>query len=275
MLLDSGPSHSIIDSQCLPSSVTIIPDPNGIRTFTTKAGTFKTTHIAKMKINFPDLNPQQYYKVTMHIDNSGRYKSFKAILGRDMLRYIGIAFNFTSTPPNIQLENFTLPMTTREKNNQIYMKQSSPTLNEQMKNESDNKLAILPVEYNKASLQTLNPSHLSLIQQYDNIHETIETLPELSTSSTKQKDSTPYHGQAITIQDTNQELLKHDNKIIELYLSHSFENHPWPTFSLMQHDITYKNPKQAHQQQTNIQNQHKITNSIIKFLFIKILLQAN
>jgi hypothetical protein len=65
-----------------------------------------------MKINFPDLNPQQYYNVTMHIDNSGRYKSFKAILERDMLRYIGIAFNFTSTPPNIQLENFTLPMTT-------------------------------------------------------------------------------------------------------------------------------------------------------------------
>jgi hypothetical protein len=85
LLLDTGATRSIIDASCLPTNTYIIPDPQGVRTFTTKAGTFTTTHTATVKMTFPDIIPQRAFNITLHIDNNHRPSSFNAVLGRDML----------------------------------------------------------------------------------------------------------------------------------------------------------------------------------------------
>jgi hypothetical protein len=104
LLLDTGATHSIVDASCLPNDTQIIPDPQGTRTFTTKAGTFTTTHLAKVKIFFPELSPQRAFNDTLQIENNHRPSSFHAILGRDMLRHIGIGFDFSLDPPIIKLD---------------------------------------------------------------------------------------------------------------------------------------------------------------------------
>jgi hypothetical protein len=174
LLLDTGATCSIIDATCLPKDIKIIPDPVGTRTFSTKAGTFTTTHIAKVRLTFPDLAPQRQFSIDMHIDNSHRQSSFNAILGCDMLHHIGIGFNFVSEPPTIQLDEYNLPMTLRTSINHFH---PLSTL-EQAEKDFDCKLAILPAAYHRANLRSIVPPHLNITQQ-NQLHNTLQQYLDL------------------------------------------------------------------------------------------------
>jgi hypothetical protein len=203
LLLDTGATRSIIDATCVPNTAEIFPDPIGTRTFTTKAGTFTTTHLTKLQLCFPDLAPKRYFNITLHIDNSHRHSSFNAILGRDMLRHIGIGFNFANEPPTIQLDNYNLPMTLRASINHFH---PLSTL-QQAEKDFEEKLALLPAEYRRADLRSIIPSHLNvtqqnqlhgILQQYSDLFEgKLGSLPGSPVSLQLKPNSTPYCSKAV------------------------------------------------------------------------------
>jgi hypothetical protein len=241
LLLDTGATRSIIDATCVPNTAEIFPDPIGTRTFTTKAGTFTTTHLTKLQLCFPDLAPKRYFNITLHIDNSHRNSSFNAILGRDMLRHIGIGFNFATEPPTIQLDDYNLPMTLRASINHFH---PLSTL-QQAEKDFEEKLALLPAEYRRADLRSIIPSHLNvtqqnqlhgILQQYSDLFEgKLGSLPGSPVSLQLKPNSTPYHGRAFAVPKIYSSLFRAEvDRLCKLGVLQQRNDSPWaaPSFGI-------------------------------------------
>jgi RNase H-like domain found in reverse transcriptase/Reverse transcriptase (RNA-dependent DNA polymerase)/Integrase zinc binding domain/Retroviral aspartyl protease len=242
LLLDTGASRSIIDQHYLPEGTTVLPDPQGSRTFTTKTGTFTTDSIVHLKVDFPDLAPGRHFKVTFSVDNTPRpHASFAAILGCDMLRQLQIQFDFSTTPPHIKLDDLSIPMKPRHQTDLQVME----TAIVQAEQDFNRRLEILPAAYQRADLRSIIPSHLKPEQQ-NALHQLLQSyadlfagklgcLPGEPVTFHLKPDATPYHGKAFPVPKSQYKMLRDEvDRLCKLDVLKQCNDSPWaaPSFGV-------------------------------------------
>ena len=71
-----------------------------IHEWTTMAGTFKTTQTAKIELKLPELNSTANIAVKCHVTKEK--SNYDLIIGRDVLRELGITLDFLNNTTNWQ-----------------------------------------------------------------------------------------------------------------------------------------------------------------------------
>ena len=96
ILLDSGASASIINSSYVLRKE--LQKNNDTHEWTTMAGTFKTTRLAEIKIKLPELSDTAEINAKCHVTK--QKSKYDLILGREILRELGIALDFNNNTIN-------------------------------------------------------------------------------------------------------------------------------------------------------------------------------
>jgi RNase H-like domain found in reverse transcriptase/Integrase zinc binding domain/Reverse transcriptase (RNA-dependent DNA polymerase) len=247
-LLDTGATRSVIRKHVLPSDTAIVPDPSGVRTFRTQTGTFSTKETGSLTATFPDLLPGRQFPLTFCIDPSTKHdkvqRQYDVIIGQDMLRKMGLKFDFSASPPFISIDDHSLPMVTRKGSN-INTMVSTKSVLHQAEEDFDRKLKILPADYHRADLRSVVPPHLPPTQQ-NTLHSVLQDYADLFAGKLGclpgkpidfhlKPGTTPYHGRAFPVPKVHYQLLRDEvDRLCELQVLRKCNDSPWaaPSFAV-------------------------------------------
>jgi hypothetical protein len=222
------------------------PDPQGIRTFTTKTGSITTDSIVHLKVDFPDLAPGRHFKVRFSIDNTFcPHTSFAAILGCHMLWQLchmlwqlQNQFDFSTVPPNIKLDDFSIPMKPCDHTELQVMETTNVQAEQDFNCHLEISLLLITMLTPKPSFHlvfgtwaTKCPSPtLAII--YQSLHWQPNCLPGEPVTCHLKPDARPYHGKAFPVPKWQYKML-HDevNRLCRLDVLKN--DSPWaaPSFS--------------------------------------------
>ena len=104
ILLDSGANASIVHHSYVAKNAFVKNQTK--QEWATMAGTFKTTRVANVKLRLPELNPTAVLNVHCHVTK--QESNYDLILGRDILRELGIKLDFSNN--KIILEHSEISM---------------------------------------------------------------------------------------------------------------------------------------------------------------------
>ena len=146
ILLDSGASASIINSSYVLRNE--LQKNNDTHEWTTMAGTFKTTRLAEIKLKLPELSDTAEINVKCHVTK--QKSKYDLILGREILRELGITLNFNNN--TINWSDTSIPMKPVENNTRIHFAISD---SKRVASETKRMKKILDANYEKADLNKI------------------------------------------------------------------------------------------------------------------------
>jgi transposase InsO family protein len=236
ILLDSGASASIVHHSYVAKNDFV--KNNTKQEWATMAGTFKTTRVANVKLRLPELNPTAVLNVHCHVTK--QESNYDIILGRDILRELGIKLDFSNN--KIILEHSEISMKPLNCNvKEHFAIQDSKRVHAETKRIKK----ILDAKYKKVNLAELIPTlkHLNklkqeklnkFLQKYESMLD--GTLGNYTGSDYKieLKDNVkPYHARPFPIPRIHEETLKKEvERLIKIGVLKRINNSEWaaPTF---------------------------------------------
>jgi Reverse transcriptase (RNA-dependent DNA polymerase)/RNase H-like domain found in reverse transcriptase len=106
VLWDTGCSKTLVNAKFLKN---LVQTATSASTWSTKAGSFTTTHKCLARFTFPDLDQGKDIEWTVHVDpSSHKLSQYDMIIGRDLMEELGIDILFSEGV--IRWNNSTIPM---------------------------------------------------------------------------------------------------------------------------------------------------------------------
>jgi predicted aspartyl protease len=234
-LIDTGSTVTVIRKNLLPKGVqTQIKPSTSSRTFGTMAGTVQVKGLATVTFTLLQFAPHHtvtYDVAVLSADNS-QLKSTEMIIGRDLIKELGLVLDYSTDTPSINWEGISVPITTRGywTNTKVTELFTTSVLEEAEKIFESHSPSMVAADYgNKStSLQFIIPNHLSGTQQLllldtlttyaEVFNGKLGTLPGKPVSlRLKAENVRPYHGRAFAIPKSHDSLIKDEaERLIKL-----------------------------------------------------------
>ena len=112
VLLDTGTSVSLIRQAIIPSVTTLTSDPRGATKWQTRGGTFTTNMVCSLPFQLPEFTPNRTIVHSFRVDPTikQRENDYDVIIGRDILRKLGLTFDFQSDVPTLIWDEMRIAM---------------------------------------------------------------------------------------------------------------------------------------------------------------------
>lgn len=184
-LLDSGASATIADYEALKGL--IVKDKPGT-VWSSAAGKFATTKVAKVSLKFPEFSDTKVVTTTLHA-TSNSLSGYNIIIGRELLCQLGIVLNFQTQ--EIKWGDGEIPMKPRDSAPETSFFIKEPT---SLLQEADRLSSINDAKYSKANLQEVvaNTQGLTTSQQ-DKLHTLLHKFESLFDGTLGEWRNTEYH----------------------------------------------------------------------------------
>ena len=236
ILLDSGASASIIQHSYLRKND--FTQDKTIHEWTTMAGTFKTTRTAKIELKLPELNSTATIAVKCHVTKEK--SNYDLIIGRDVLRELGITLDFSNNTTNWQ--DVTIPMKPINCDIKTHFTIRDST---RVQSEIQRIKKILDANYQKANLPKIvkdliylnsikQKKLLKLLRKYEKMFD--GTLGNYTGSTYKielKEKVAPYHAKPFPIPKVLETTLKKEvERLVKIGVLKKINNSEWaaPTF---------------------------------------------
>ena len=236
ILLDSGASASIIHHSYLRKND--FTQDKTIHEWTTMAGTFKTTRTAKIELKLPELNSTANIAVKCHVTKEK--SNYDLIIGRDVLRELGITLDFSNNTTNWQ--DITIPMKPINCDIKTHFTIRDST---RVQSEIQRIKKILDANYQKANLPKIvkdliylnsikQKKLLKLLRKYEKMFD--GTLGNYTGSTYKielKEKVAPYHAKPFPIPKVHETTLKKEvERLVKIGVLKKINNSEWaaPTF---------------------------------------------
>ena len=236
ILLDSGASASIINSSYVLRNE--LQKNNDTHEWTTMAGTFKTTRLAEIKLKLPELSDTAEINIKCHVTK--QKSKYDLILGREILRELGITLNFNNN--TINWSDTSIPMKPVENNTRIHFAISD---SKRVASETKRIKKILDANYEKADLNKIvddlkyldknkQSKLLKLLKKYEPMFDGALGKYTGSTYKIELKDNIkPYHAKPFPIPKVHEPTLKKEvERLVKIGVLRKINNSEWaaPTF---------------------------------------------
>ena len=245
VLLDSGASGSMIHSSFI--------DPQQINSqdktqWATMSGTFVTRGRVKVGLKLPEFDPGITIKTRLNVtDQKG---SYDIILGRDILRKLGITLDFKNS--KITMQEYTVDMKPYHCTRNTHYEIKEPV---SMEMEMERFKRILDAKYEKADLEKIvdESTHLlnaerekllAVLQKYEVLFD--GTLGQWTGTEYKidlREDATPYHGRPYGIPKAYEQTFKLEvERLCKVGVLRKINRSEWgaPTFLIPKKDQTVR-----------------------------------
>ena len=237
ILLDSGASASIVH-QSYVRKIDLVRNTSRKASWTTMAGTFRTIAIAHLELELPELNHTAVINAEFHV--TSQESTYDIILGRDLLRSLGLNFNFKEN--TITWEHVSIDMKPRD----CEIKSHFAIAESNSVKEATGRIKrILDAKYEKANLKQVikklnyltkveQKGLLKLLQKYETMFDgTLGTYKGSVYKIELKDDIKPYHAKPFPIPKVHEATLKKEvERLIKIGVLKRINQSEWaaPTF---------------------------------------------
>ena len=258
MLLDSGASHSICKYSLVKKCKL---DLDKSTSWSTTNGSFSTTHTCDLKFTMPELSTTSQIDWRFHVTKQPMGYDF--IVGRDLLRELGIVLNFRHS--YIQWDDVQFPMgmasdvnnPSNANNASELLSSSHPFVQESelLQTDVERMKTILDAKYEAADLAYVcsqcthlssseQQSLLSLLNKYKSLFDgTLGTWKNTTLDIELKEGATPYHAKPYPIPRAYEATLKMEvERLCKIGVLKKVNRSEWaaPTFIIPKKDQTVR-----------------------------------
>jgi hypothetical protein len=272
VLIDTGCSRSLVKLASLPEGMYENRRQTKETIWKTNAGVYLTKYEVPLRFSLPEFAPSKEIEFTMAVDETEKTSKYDMVLGRDILRALGIDILFSNG--KLSWDGITIPMKSTEKLTRLLQSPSDASIKQeeddyfllieenfsiQLEGEHSKEAnlraqRILDAKYTKGDIETTVENeckHLSYFQRqklkillYE--HEILfdGTLGRWDTKPVNfeiRPGEKPYHGKAFPIPQVHEATLKKEvQRLVQLGVLERCADSEWaaPTFIIPKKDGT-------------------------------------